>query len=41
MAAGVSGRDGANGYSSGNGLLTAIGLGRIAGVNAAKAAAEE
>ena len=39
VAAGASGRDGADGYSSGNGLLTAIGLGRIAGVNAAKAAA--
>jgi fumarate reductase flavoprotein subunit len=38
VAAGLSGRDGANGYSSGNGLLAAIGLGRIAGVNAARVA---
>lgn len=36
VAAGVSGRDGASGYSSGNGLLTAVGLGRIAGRNAAR-----
>lgn len=36
VAAGVSGRDGAAGYSSGNGLLTAVGLGRIAGRNAAR-----
>ncbi|MDF1706165.1 MAG: FAD-binding protein [Aeromicrobium sp.] len=35
VAAGVSGRDGAAGYSSGNGLLTAIGLGRITGRHAA------
>ncbi|WP_300267009.1 hypothetical protein [Microbacterium sp.] len=39
VAAGVSGKTGADGYSSGNGLLTAIGLGRIAGVNAAHVAA--
>lgn len=39
VAAGVSGKDGADGYSSGNGLLTAIGLGRIAGTSAAEAAA--
>lgn len=39
VAAGVSGKDGADGYSSGNGLLTAIGLGRIAGTSAANAAA--
>lgn len=38
VAAGVSGQTGAEGYSSGNGLLTAIGLGRIAGVHAAKEA---
>jgi fumarate reductase flavoprotein subunit len=35
-AAGISGRDGARGYASGNGLLAAIGLGRIAGRQAAK-----
>lgn len=35
VAAGISGRTGAAGYSSGNGLLTAIGLGRIAGNHAA------
>ena len=34
-AAGISGRDGAEGYASGNGLLTALGLGRIAGQRAA------
>lgn len=38
VAAGVSGSNGADGYSSGNGLLTAIGLGRIAGVHAAQTA---
>jgi len=38
VAAGVSGKVGADGYSSGNGLLTAIGLGRIAGVSAAREA---
>ncbi|HEY8417993.1 MAG TPA: FAD-dependent oxidoreductase [Limnochordales bacterium] len=36
-AAGISGRAGSHGYASGNGLLTALGLGRIAG----RAAAEE
>jgi len=41
VAAGVSGRDGADGYSSGNGLLTAIGLGRIAGLSAARIAGQE
>lgn len=35
-AAGISGRDGARGYASGNGLLAAIGLGRIAGRQAAR-----
>ena len=39
VAAGVSGKSGADGYSSGNGLLTAIGLGRIAGTSAARRAA--
>lgn len=34
-AAGISGRAGAAGYASGNGLLTALGLGRIAGIAAA------
>jgi fumarate reductase flavoprotein subunit len=34
-AAGISGRAGAAGYASGNGLLTALGLGRIAGMTAA------
>jgi len=34
-AAGISGRSGAAGYASGNGLLTALGLGRIAGLRAA------
>lgn len=34
-AAGISGRSGAAGYASGNGLLTALGLGRIAGLTAA------
>lgn len=34
-AAGISGRAGAGGYASGNGLLTALGLGRIAGLRAA------
>ena len=34
-AAGVSGRTGAAGYASGNGLLSAIGLGRLAGLAAA------
>ena len=35
-AAGLSGRTGAGGYASGNGLLSAIGLGRLAGMAAAK-----
>jgi fumarate reductase flavoprotein subunit len=35
-AAGISGRSGALGYASGNGLLTAIGLGRLAGLAAAQ-----
>lgn len=34
-AAGISGAKGATGYASGNGLLSALGLGRIAGVAAA------
>ena len=34
-AAGISGRTGALGYASGNGLLTAIALGRLAGMAAA------
>jgi fumarate reductase flavoprotein subunit len=36
VAAGLSGATGAAGYSSGNGLLSAIGLGRIAGDSAAR-----
>ncbi len=35
-AAGISGRAGAKGYASGNGLLTAIALGRLAGIEAAQ-----
>jgi len=35
-AAGLSGRTGAGGYASGNGLLSAIGLGRLAGLAAAQ-----
>lgn len=35
-AAGISGQTGAGGYASGNGLLTALGLGRIAGLRAAE-----
>lgn len=35
-AAGISGRTGGAGYASGNGLLTALGLGRIAGRTAAR-----
>jgi len=35
VAAGVSGASGARGYSSGNGLLGAVGLGRLAGTAAA------
>ncbi|MCR9175229.1 MAG: FAD-dependent oxidoreductase [Alphaproteobacteria bacterium] len=34
-AVGISGRTGAGGYASGNGLLTALGLGQIAGLRAA------
>jgi fumarate reductase flavoprotein subunit len=36
VTAGLSGASGAAGYSSGNGLLSAIGLGRIAGDSAAR-----
>jgi len=35
-AVGLSGRTGAGGYASGNGLLSAIGLGRLAGIAAAR-----
>jgi fumarate reductase flavoprotein subunit len=35
-AAGLSGRTGAGGYASGNGLLSAVGLGRLAGLAAAR-----
>ena len=35
VAVGISGRVGGRGYSSGNGLLTAMGLGRLAGTAAA------
>jgi fumarate reductase flavoprotein subunit len=35
-AAGVSGKSGALGYASGNGLLTATALGRLAALAAAK-----
>lgn len=35
-AAGLSGRTGAGGYASGNGLLSAVGLGRLAGLAAAQ-----
>ncbi|HLC20597.1 MAG TPA: FAD-binding protein, partial [Candidatus Methylomirabilis sp.] len=35
-AAGISGRTGGAGYASGSGLLTALGLGRIAGRTAAR-----
>lgn len=37
VAVGISGRSGGRGYSSGNGLLTAMGLGRVAGAAAANA----
>lgn len=40
-AAGISGRAGARGYASGNGLLTAIALGRLAGIEAARQVAGE
>jgi fumarate reductase flavoprotein subunit len=36
VAAGISGQAGGRGYSSGNGLLTALGLGRLAGAAAAR-----
>ena len=39
-AAGLSGRSGAGGYASGNGLLSAIGLGRLAALAAAREIAE-
>jgi fumarate reductase flavoprotein subunit len=35
-AAGISGRSGALGYASGNGLLSAIALGRLAALAAAR-----
>jgi len=35
-AVGISGRRGASGYASGNGLLTALALGRVAGLTAAR-----
>ncbi|ETW10967.1 fumarate reductase/succinate dehydrogenase flavoprotein domain-containing protein [Roseivivax marinus] len=35
-AAGISGRSGATGYASGNGLLTAVALGRLAALSAAR-----
>jgi fumarate reductase flavoprotein subunit len=38
VAVGISGRSGGRGYSSGNGLLTALGLGRLAGIAAARPA---
>jgi fumarate reductase flavoprotein subunit len=40
-ASGISGRSGALGYASGNGLLTAIALGRIAGLAAAREVAAD
>lgn len=36
VAAGISGQRGGRGYSSGNGLLSAVGLGRLAGIAAAE-----
>jgi fumarate reductase flavoprotein subunit len=39
-AAGISGKAGALGYASGNGLLTAIALGRLAGLTAASEIAQ-
>lgn len=36
VAAGISGRQGGRGYSSGNGLLSAVGLGRLAGMAAGR-----
>lgn len=38
VAAGISGQSGGRGYSSGNGLLTAAGLGRLAGIAASRTA---
>ena len=38
VTAGLSGQQGARGYSSGNGLLSAVGLGRLAGAAAAREA---
>jgi fumarate reductase flavoprotein subunit len=40
-AAGLSGRTGAGGYASGNGLLSAVGLGRLAGLAAASEISRE
>src|SRR5262249_11412432 len=40
-AAGLSGRPGAGGYASGNGLRSAIGLGRLAGLAATREIANE
>jgi fumarate reductase flavoprotein subunit len=40
-AAGLSGRTGAGGYASGNGLLSAVGLGRLAGLAAAREISQE
>jgi fumarate reductase flavoprotein subunit len=34
VASGISGQSGGRGYSSGNGLLVAVGLGRLAGISA-------
>jgi fumarate reductase flavoprotein subunit len=41
VAAGVSGISGAEGYASGNGLLTAVGLGYLAGIASAREAADK
>ena len=40
-AVGISGRSGAGGYASGNGLLTALALGRIGGLRAAQEVRDE
>jgi fumarate reductase flavoprotein subunit len=40
-AAGLSGKTGAGGYASGNGLLSAVGLGRLAGLAAAREIRQE
>jgi len=40
-AAGLSGKTGAGGYASGNGLLSAVGLGRLAGLAAAREISRE